>query len=192
MNPMTTDSTPLSRSSAAASRDLVLGERHEDLARRPDPLRDDLPVAPPDERAVLPRHLLVDRVVLGALMAGDVEDVAVAARRDQPHARAVVLQERVGRDRRAVEERVDGSRIAVRAAHARDQALGGIGGRRGHLVDPDLRGLRVGDDDVRERPADVDAGELHRPLGPVLGSCSRSVEDQASHVSPPSGPSGSA
>ena len=164
MNPMTTDSTPLSRSSAAASGDLVLGERDEDLSGRPDPLRDDLPVAPPDEGAVLPRDFLMDRVVLRTLMARDVEDVAVAERRDQPHARAVVLQERVGRDRRPVEERVDGSRIAVRAAHPRDQSLGGIGNRRGHLADPDLPGLGIGDDHVRERPADVDAGELHRPL----------------------------
>ncbi len=148
-------------------RDLVLVERRQDLAAGPDPLGDDLAVAAPDERAILPGHLLVDRVVLGPLVPRDVEDVAVAAGRDEPDRGAVVLEERVRRDRRAVEERVDCGRVAVGGAHSLDQTLGGVGGGRGHLVDPDLGGLRVRDDDVGERPADVDAGELHLGVLPV-------------------------
>ena len=93
---------------ACDSPHVLLVERLEDLARRRhDPLDDDLPMAPLDERPRLPGDVLHDRVVLRALVAADVDDVAKAARRHEPGHRAVVLEHRVGRDRRSVEDGVD-------------------------------------------------------------------------------------
>ena len=60
-----------------------------------------------DERAVLPRQLLHDRVVLGALMSPHVDDVAVSLGRDHPGPRAAVLEDRVGGDGRPVKDVAD-------------------------------------------------------------------------------------
>ena len=69
----------------------LLVERDENLARRRgDSLghREAVPAA--DEGPVLPRDLLPDRIVLGSLVAADVDDVAVALARDHAGARALV------------------------------------------------------------------------------------------------------
>ena len=96
-------------------------ERLELLAgRRNQPAVHDLAMAALDQRAVLPGQFLPDRIVFDALMAGDMQDVAKALVGDHARARALVLQHRVGRGRRAVEHVVDGGRRdAVRVAELR-------------------------------------------------------------------------
>src|SRR5262249_37104611 len=73
--------------------DLVVGWGGYPLAGGAKPLRDHLPVAAADESPVLPGDLHLNRVVEGALMACDVEDVAVAPGGDHPDRGAVVLQQ---------------------------------------------------------------------------------------------------
>ena len=125
-----------------------------------------------DEGTVLPRDLLPDRVVLGPLVTPDVEDVAVALARDHPGARAIVGKDRVGRDGGAVEEVSDlggGDRLAfAELPHRVEHTERGVVRGRRHLVDAKVPGLGVGEDDVGERPADIDPDELHvssRPPG---------------------------
>ena len=98
-------------------------------------------------------------------MAGDVEDVAVALRRDHPDGRAVVLDDDVRGDRRAVEHLVErrGALAGPRGelADPGHRALRGILGRGGQLVHEHRPGLVVDVDEVGERAADVDADALH-------------------------------
>src|SRR5438876_1035572 len=71
-------------------------------------------VATPHDRVALPRQILVVGEVERLLVARDVEDVAVALRRDHPDSGAVVLDHDVGRDRRAVEDLVERGRALAR------------------------------------------------------------------------------
>jgi len=59
------------------------------------------------ERARLPGNVLLDRVVLRPLVTPDMEHVTEPACRDDAGARAVVLEQRIGRDRRTVHEQID-------------------------------------------------------------------------------------
>ena len=72
-----------------------------------DALGDGDAVAALDQRPVLPRHLEVEREVVGALVAADVQDVAEVARGEHPHLGAVVLDGDVGGDGGAVDDEVD-------------------------------------------------------------------------------------
>ena len=152
--------------SAGGASHRLLVERDEDLAgRRRDPLRHREAVPAAHEGSVLPRDLLPNGVVLGSLVAADVDDVAVALAGDHPGAGAVMGEDRVGRDGGAVKQvsdlvggdRLPLAELAYRAEHAARRIVGG--GR--HLVDPDVVRLGVGEHHVGERPADVDSDELH-------------------------------
>ena len=87
---------------------VVLVERRPDPAvRRQDALGDRDPVAALHQRARLPGHVEVEREVVGALVAGDVQDVAEVAGGEHAHLRAGVLDGDVGRDGGAVDHEVD-------------------------------------------------------------------------------------
>src|SRR5436853_90266 len=71
-----------------------LVERDQDVATRwNEALRHGTAVAPPHQRAILPRHLLADRIMLRALMASDVDDVAIAGGSDHPGYGAVIFED---------------------------------------------------------------------------------------------------
>ena len=87
---------------------VVLVERSPDPAvGGQDALGDRDPVAPLDERVRLPGHVEVEREVVGALVAGDVQDVAEVAGGEHAHLRAGVLDGDVGRDGGAMDHEVD-------------------------------------------------------------------------------------
>ena len=161
----------------------LLVQRLQHLAlRRHPPLAHGHAVAPAHQRARLPGDVLHDRVVLRALVAADMDDVAVAGRGDHAGHGAVVLQHRVGRDRGAVEDVGDRfGRGAAPLAELGDACRGPFGGvvrGRGHLVDRALARLAVGDDEVCEGAADIDADQLHGPFarsrGPAAAGDGRS------------------
>ena len=87
---------------------VVLVERGPDPpVRGEDPLGDGDPVPALDEGPRLPRHVEVEREVVRALVAGDVEDVPEVPGGEHPHLRAGVLDGDVGRDGGAVDHEVD-------------------------------------------------------------------------------------
>jgi hypothetical protein len=149
--------------------DGVLVERREDRAGRwQQPLRHGAAELALDQRPRLPGDVLLDRVVVGALVAADVDDVAEALGGDHPRLRALVLEDRVGRDRGAVHHQVDfGGADAAGGAEVADAA----GDRRGdvlaaadlHHLDP--VGVVVEVDEVGEGAADVDPDRLHAAGG---------------------------
>ena len=151
----------------------VLVQRLQHVAlRRHPPLLHGEAVAAAHQRARLPRDVLHDRVVLGPLVTADMDDVAVAGGGDHAGLGAVVLEHRVGRDRGAVEDVGDGvgrrpAPLAERG-DARRGALRGVVRRGGHLVDRALARLAIGNDEVGEGAADIDADQLH---GPSARSC---------------------
>ena len=152
------------RSRGLAHAVLVQRLQHVALRRHP-PLLHGEAVAAAHQRARLPRDVLHDGVVLGPLVTADVDDVAVAGRGDHAGLGAVVLQHRVGRDRGAVEDVGDGFRrrgapLAERGDACRS-ALRGVVRRGRHLVDRALARLAIGNDEVGEGAADIDADQLH-------------------------------
>ena len=134
-------------------------------ARRDQPLPDGLAMPPPHQRPILPGDLLHDRVMLRALMTADMQDVAIARSRDHPRRRAVMLEDRVGRDRGAVQHERDALTRDPVALAELDQsahdAVRRIVRRRRHLVCHGFSacGVRIGE--VGERPADIDSDEFH-------------------------------
>ena len=74
---------------------------------RNEPAFHNLAVTPFNQRPVLPGQLLHDRVVLGPLVARDVDDVAEAFIGQHARARPLMLEHRVGRCRGAVQHEVD-------------------------------------------------------------------------------------
>ena len=104
-------------------------------------------------------------------MARDVEDVAEALGRDQADGGALVRECDVGRDGRAVQEVVDlrqlHAALLAEAIDALDDAAGRIVGRGRDLVDGDLAGFLVHEDQVGEGAADVYSDALHGCCSPA-------------------------
>ena len=155
---------------------LVLVERNEHLtARNSDPLLHGQPVSSLDKGVCLPGQLAMQGEVIGTLVTCDVEDVAEPLRRDQADFGAGVGEDDVRRDGRSVQDAVEladgyaGTRAEI--SNAGDRAPGRVVRCRGHLFDRDPPGLLVDQDQVGERPADVDADPLH--AGTACGICSR-------------------
>ncbi len=124
--------------------------------------RADAPVGR-DERRRVRRAQPVE---VGARLAAQLDDVLEALRGDEHGARAVALQQRVGRHGRAVRERLD--LLGVRAGLLQRRLDGGE-----HALRLVLRRRRRlgrdqpapgGDDGVREGAADVDAQEHGREI----------------------------
>ena len=124
----------------------------------PDPLRRLEAQLALDKRGGLGR---AEPVEVGAVLAGDLEDVGEAAGRDQGRAGAAFLEQRVGPDGHPVGEVLDrrgvgacaGKHLIDRLDHAGGLVVGG--GRPLRGVDP----LAVDEDGVGEGPAHVDAQE---------------------------------
>ena len=153
--------------------DGILIERRDDLAvRRRYALCDDAAMAPLDERTGLPRQVLLDREVERLLVARDVEDVAEALGGDQTDGGALVRQRNVGGDGRAVQEVVDlrqlHAGLLAEAVDALDHAASRIVGRGRDLVDGDLAGFLVYEDQVGEGAADVYSDALHGGCSPAF------------------------
>ncbi len=126
-----------------------------DDAVRPDPLGGLEAQLRPDQRRRLRR---AEAVEIGAVLAGDLEQVGEATGRDQRRAGAAFLQQRVGADGHPVGEDLDraglGAGPGQHLAHRRHHSLGlGAGGGRDlGAVD----GALVEQDRVGEGAADVD------------------------------------
>ena len=148
---------------------LVLVERlHHFAGRRGQPFGDHLAPAPRRERTVLPGDLLHDGVVHRPLVPSDVDDVAVAPRGHKPGRRPVVLEHRVRGDGRTVVDVVDGRRREALPLAEREDAFHHSARRvvrRGrHLVYMGLVAVRIGQHNVGERAADIDANQVHRTV----------------------------
>src|SRR5271169_1020095 len=76
-------------------------------ARRRQAFGDRQAMTASDQRPILPGNFLADRIVPRALVASDVDDIAIAGSRNHAGHRPVMLQHRVGTDRRAVQYMVD-------------------------------------------------------------------------------------
>jgi len=97
----------MATASGASVRHLPLGERLEHPAGA-DALRDAHDVTPGHERWWMVARQIVE---CGAVLTSQPQQVLEPARRDQYHARAAPLEQRVGRDRGAVDQEFDGRRV---------------------------------------------------------------------------------
>ena len=110
-------STPAARSARAASRTAASSSGTSTSPRggaRRSGDRQAMTAA--DQRPILPRNLLADRIMLRPLVAADVDDIAIAGSGDHAGHRPVMLQHGVGADRRAVQHMVDRCGGAGRSA----------------------------------------------------------------------------
>ncbi len=169
-------------------RHAVFAER---AGRRPHRVlveRLDLVAFPADPAGNFPRHALrrdrfrllieiIERIAV-ARLGLDLLHGAVALGDHQPDPRAAHLQQRVGRDRRAVAEEFDGAGrrspgdvIVHPVQHAESRV--GRGGR--DLFDGDLAGIDIEQNEVRVGAADIDAEAVTRIRS---HSCSRQLNIQ--------------
>ena len=144
----------------------VFVERRDDLAvGRSHTLGDDAAVAALDERARLPRQVLLQREVEGLFVACDVENVAKAFGRDHADLSTLVGQRDIGGDGRAVKQVVDlrqlHAGLGAEACDAFDHAASWVVRGRRNLVDGNLAGLLVNEDEVGKCAANVDSNALH-------------------------------
>ena len=153
-------SAPLACTSAMARADVGVPERQDDLARRTDALG--------HLEAVLARHqrlgmIGLQVVDLGPGLAADLEQVLEALGGDERDLAAAPLDQRVGRDRRAVGEKREAASGRKRAQPFQDRARG-IVGRGGDLVRARLAGRVVHQEEVGEGAADVHSQRRAHPL----------------------------
>ena len=142
-------------------------------ARRRQAFAHHCAVPPAHQRAVLPRNVLHDRIVLRALVAADMQDVAIAAVGDHAGPGAVMLEHSVGRNGGAVEDVIDGGGVEMVAraqfAQSIDRADRGIVGRGRHFVNQGDVPVGVGEYQIGKGAADIDPDQLHIALlpGPI-------------------------
>ena len=140
--------------------------------RRREAPSDHHAIAAFDQRTVLPRQLLSDRVVLDPLMTPDMQDVAKALVGDHASFGALVLEHRVGRGRRRMEDEINLVGLALsRRKEALDPLHDSVRGilRRGrNLVDGHRAGVEVGINEIGERAADIDANDFHGKRTPKV------------------------
>ena len=112
------------------------------------------------ERAGDQRHEATEQPVgRRAGAPSELQHVAEAARRDQAGAREPALEHRVGGDRGAVDDQVDVVDGPARRPQHVEHADGGVRGRARRLADLDRAVALVDDHEIRERAADIDAGD---------------------------------
>jgi hypothetical protein len=136
----------------------VLVERHHDLSLGVHALRDFEPKVARDERLERPLQAVRRR----PRPAPQLQHITEAGRRDEASHRALPLEERVRRRRRAVDQDLDRCRRDTRLAQGDQHALRLIADGRRHLGDGDLPGGLVHDDEIREGAAHVDANQIRR------------------------------
>src|SRR5580765_3668826 len=116
--------------------------------------------------AQLPRHerlrqLELQVVVVVPRLASDREHVDESVCGQQPGARALALDHRIGCERRAVHQYADVPRRQVRlrkqALQPADHGLGGVGRRRQRLAKPERSVLDILENEIRKGAANVDA-----------------------------------
>ena len=153
------DVSPGSASSGATQRrdplELRVVERRHDRAVGGEPLADAEAVGPRGERLRL-RAAQVVRILL--VDPPDRRHVLEARRREQQHARALALEQRVRADGRAERDRGERAPASMPAASSeRKIAAAGSAGVDGSLRDDEPARLVVEHDEVGERAAGVDA-----------------------------------
>jgi hypothetical protein len=140
------------------ARDLVLGQRKEHVAFGVHPLGDLEGQFARNER-LGPMEKQIEG--FDPIATTDRIGVAEAARGDQRGARALLLQHRVDRDGRAVQELIERGHLAAREAQALGDAASRIGrhgrGLRGHDAAVDAA------HQVGERSPDINANNVHAP-----------------------------
>ena len=150
-------------------------------ARRRQAFGDRPAMTASDQWPILPRNFLADRIVLRALVASDVDDIAIAGSRNHAGHRPVMLQHCIGTDRRAVQYMVDcrARQVETRTqlANSGDHAARRVVSCRRRFVDQGPAGFRVGKNDVREGAADIDADQVHIALIQPCRHPSRTCRD---------------
>ncbi len=130
-----------------------------------EPFGDDFAIAPFHQRACLPGNILHDGVVLRALVATNVDDVAIALGGDHAGASTVVSEQGIGGDRGAVEHvlnvAVVGLGHGTQSLDALHHANGRIVNGGGNFVNPGLLLGHIGQDQVGKGAANVYADESH-------------------------------
>ena len=96
---------------------------------------------------------------VGPVAPAHLQHVAEAARGDQPGARGLALEQRVGADGGAVDHRADRRRVADRGLDAAQEAAGDVVPDRRHLADAVPAGALVEPEHVGKGPADIDADQ---------------------------------
>jgi hypothetical protein len=149
---------PAARGGAARALQLGAGQAQRDLTVEIGPFRDPDPHRARDQR-LGPRRR--ERIKLAAVLAPDLDKVFEAGVGQQQHARALALQQRIGRDGRAVGDQFRsgaGRYRFKRRFKSGDDRARRIVGCREHLVhaQPPVAGE---DNQVGERAAGVDADD---------------------------------
>ncbi len=154
---------------ACGAADGLFVEWRQDRAVRPgDALAYRQAMIAADERIFLPGQLELEREIVRALVARDVEDVAKALGGDEPGLGAVVLEHDVGRDRSAVHEIANvserGAGLGTELGEGRQGACRRIAGRGRDFVDLDGAARVVHEHEIGVGAADVDSDALHGGL----------------------------
>ena len=147
----------------------LLVQRHVDRAVGHDALVDLVAVAALDQRLRLDPG---DVVVAAPVAPLDEGDVAEALGRHVGDARALALEDGVGRHRGAEPDVAD-VRGRVEAPEAAENSFVGVVGRRQDLPDVDRPGFRIVAHEIRERAADIDADQIVRQQHSPAASSAR-------------------
>ena len=145
--------------------DFLFVQRNELRAVRRDyALRDAVAVVSSADRIFLPRNILYDGKIRRTLVTRDMNDIPVTFGGDHSGSRALVFQNHVGRNRRAVEYLIDFLMSDVQfltdGIDALHHADGRILRRRRGLIDFDSA-LVAYIDKIRKRAADVHSHSFH-------------------------------
>ena len=134
-------------------------ERHEHRPVACEPLRHFAPEIPRDERC---RRPVEDVVQLGPRAAAEREDVAEAGRGDEADPCTALLKDGVDTDGRAVEEEVELRQPDRQSLQPGEELVHERLAPGRLLLDYELTGLLVEEDEVDERATDVDRTTVHQ------------------------------
>ena len=126
-------------------------------------------LAPEVARHERRRWPVEDVVQLGPRAATEREDVAEAGRRDEPDSRTSLLKDGVDADGRAVKEKVELRPDRPGVAPAREELVHERLAPGRLLLDYELTGLLVEEDEVDERATDVDRTTVHQASSNACG-----------------------
>ena len=108
---------------------------------------------------------------LRTITAAHFQHVAKSFRGDDACLAALALQQRVGADRRAVNDGADLRQVAGALAHAVEEAVRFATACRRHLADPRTSARFIQEEQVGERPADVHTDDqLARHAAPLCAA----------------------